>query len=94
MDAIVLNIAPAERARLEAVYKAEGLTLQDAVNMFFEQSILTGGMPFAFKNAETKAAIQEAREIIAGCKSVKNYKSARELFDELDAEIEAEDAGA
>ena len=42
-------------------------------------------------NAETLAAMQEAREIAAGKRPAKVYSSAKELFDELDSEdIDAE----
>jgi len=37
-------------------------------------------------NAETIAAIQEARDIISGKQISKTYASAAELFAELDAE--------
>ena len=37
-------------------------------------------------NEETEAAMREARDIMAGKKYAKSYHSARELFDELDAE--------
>ena len=40
-------------------------------------------------NAETEAAMQEAREIMSGKKKAKSYSSADELFAELDAEHEA-----
>lgn len=37
-------------------------------------------------NEETEAAIREARDIMSGKTYAKTYASARELFDELDAE--------
>lgn len=36
-------------------------------------------------NAETEAAIEEARLIMSGQKSAKRYASAQSLFEELDA---------
>ena len=49
---------------------------------------MEGELPFAVKhprfNAETEAAIEEARQIIAGKTPAKRYSSARELFNELD----------
>lgn len=41
-------------------------------------------------NAETEAAMQEARDITSGKIAAKSYASVRELFDELDAEMENE----
>ena len=67
-----------------------GMTLPEAVNIFFENSLLVGGIPFDVRlpafNRETESAIQEARDIMSGKIETKSYSSARELFDELDAE--------
>ena len=41
-------------------------------------------------NVETEAAMHEARDIMSGKKKAKSYSSADELFEELDAEYEAE----
>ena len=84
-----MTLSPSKKTRLEAMYGRIGLTLPEAVNVFFEESLLAGGFPFTRQpgyNKETEAAIQEARDIMAGKKYAKSYRSARELFDELDAE--------
>ena len=55
---------------------------------------MEGGIPFEVKqprfNAETEAAIEEARHIIAGEIPAKRYSSVRDLFNELDKEITVE----
>ncbi len=83
-------INPAKKARLESVYGKFGFSLPEAVDTFFEQSLLVNGFPFTIQqpeySEETEAAMHEAREIMAGRKKTKGYHSARELFDELDAE--------
>ena len=79
-----------KKAELTALYGKLGLTLPEAVNIFFENSLLVGGLPFNVRlpryNHETEAAIQEAKDIIAGKVSAKSYSSAQELFEELDQE--------
>lgn len=79
-----------KKTELENLYASLGMTLPEAVNIFFESSLLAGGIPFDVRlprfNRETEAAIQEARDIISGKKEAKSYSSARELFEELDAE--------
>ena len=79
-----------KKTDLEVLYGSLGMTLPEAVNIFFENSLLVGGLPFDVRlpryNRETKAAIQEARDILSGKVAAKSYNSARELFDELDAE--------
>lgn len=76
----------------EAVYSRFGLSLSDAINVFLNMSIMEGGFPFAVKqpryNQETEAAILEARSIMAGKQDARRYSSAKELFEELDAEVE------
>ena len=79
-----------KKTELESLYGSLGMTLPEAVNVFFEKSLLVGGLPFSVRmpryNRETEDAMQEARDIMAGRVSAKSYSSAGELFDELDSE--------
>ena len=79
-----------KRTELESLFGSLGMTLPEAVNVFFEKSLLVGGLPFSVRmpryNRETEDAMQEARDIMAGRVSAKSYSSAGELFDELDSE--------
>ena len=90
----VLNIRtdPDVKAQAEAVYQQFGITLSDAVNIFLRKSVMVGGLPFAMKgqmpNAATLAAMSETEDILAGRVRTKEYASARELFDDIDAEDE------
>ena len=51
---------------------------------------MVGGLPFEVRqprfNAETEAAMQEARDISSGKISAKRYDSARALLEDLDNE--------
>ena len=64
--------------------------LADAINIFLHQSLMVGGLPFEVRqprfNAETEAAMQEARDIASGKISAKRYDSARALLEDLDKE--------
>ena len=79
-----------KKGNLEDLYGSLGMTLAEAVNIFFEKSLMVGGIPFDVRvpryNKETENAIQETREIMAGKKAVKSYSSSKELFEELDRE--------
>ncbi|MBE5919025.1 MAG: type II toxin-antitoxin system RelB/DinJ family antitoxin [Pseudobutyrivibrio ruminis] len=79
-----------KKASLEDLYGSLGMTLAEAVNIFFEKSLMEGGIPFDVRmpryNKETEEAIQEARDIMSGKVSAKSYSSAKELFAELDEE--------
>ena len=60
-----------ERSEPEALYGSSEMTLPEAVNVFFENSLLVRGLPFTVLlpryNRETEDAIQEAREILQLC---------------------------
>ena len=89
---INVRTEPDTKADAEAIYSSFGLSLSDAINVFLNMSIMEGGFPFSVKqpryNKETRAAIAEAREILSGRLDARRYSSAKELFDELDAEDE------
>jgi len=78
----------------EKLFASFGITISDAITIFLRKSLMEGGLPFDVKypryNAETEAAIQEARQIMSGKLPAKQYHSASELFAELDAETEDE----
>lgn len=41
-----MRINPEIKAMLESIYARQGMTLTDAVNIFMQQSLNTGGLPF------------------------------------------------
>ncbi len=77
-----------KKTDLEELYGNLGMTLAEAVNIFFEKSLMEGGIPFDVRmpkyNKETISAINEAKDIMSGKVEAKSYGSAKELFDELD----------
>jgi len=89
-----IRIDPQTKQGAEQLFSTFGITISDAVNIFLRQSLMVGGLPFEMKqpryNAETEAAMREAREIMSGRKAAKGYSNVDELFAELDAEYEAE----
>ena len=85
-----IRVDPEIKSSAEALFSSFGLTVSDAVNIFLHQSLLEGGLPFAVKqpryNAETEAAMAEARAIAEGNVPAKRYNSVREMMEDLDAE--------
>lgn len=77
-----------KKTSLEDLYGSLGMTLAEAVNIFFEKSLMEGGIPFDVRvpryNKETELAITEAREIMSGKVQAKSYSSTEELFEDLD----------
>ncbi|MDR2883930.1 MAG: type II toxin-antitoxin system RelB/DinJ family antitoxin [Deferribacteraceae bacterium] len=83
-----IRIDPETKAGAEELFSSFGITITDAVNIFLHQSLLEGGLPFQPRklryNAQTEAAIQEARDIMSGKIQSRIYES----LDELNADIE------
>lgn len=91
---INIRIDPETKLSAEKLFSSFGITITDAINIFLHKSIMEGGLPFEMKqpryNAETEAAMNEARAIMGGQAQAKYYSSARALFDELDREKDGE----
>ena len=86
-DTFRIRVNPEMRSRLEQVYAKTGLTLTDAVNVFFQQSLNAGGFPFPVTdgNAEivrAKALNRLMRELDAGdqCQEVYDEAETRKLL--------------
>ena len=87
-----MRIDPETKSGAEQLFSTFGITLSDAVTIFLRQSIMVGGLPFEVRqpryNAETEAAIQEARDIMSGKIHAKVYTSVAEMNADIDAEDE------
>ncbi|MCI8828577.1 MAG: type II toxin-antitoxin system RelB/DinJ family antitoxin [Ruminiclostridium sp.] len=91
---INVRIDPETKTSAEELFSSFGITISDAINIFLRKSIMEGGLPFEMKqpryNAETEAAMAEARAMMESRSHVKHYPSVQALFEELDAEMERE----
>ena len=60
---INIRTEPDVKQRIESLFSQFGITVSDAVNIFFHQSLMQGGLPFQMQipqyNAETIAAIDD-----------------------------------
>lgn len=85
-----IRIDPYKKAQVEYTFKACGLTVSDAVNVFFEGCLRTYGFPFRVgyprPNAETIAAMKEADDILAGRIPARRYNSWEEAKEDILAE--------
>ncbi len=57
-----IRVNPDVRRHLEAIYEQNGLTLTDAVNVFFQQSLRAGGFPFPVTTENAEQLRQKAVE--------------------------------
>jgi len=80
------------KKEIEDLYSAFGISVSDAVNIFFRQSLMQKGLPFAMQlpryNAETLAAIEEVAEMKLHPHLHKGFDSVEALFEELDSDDE------
>ena len=85
-----MRINKQKKMDLELLYSSLGMTLPEAVNIFFEKSLLEGGIPFDVRlphyNHETEDAMRETRDILSGKIKTRSYHSSGELFEDLDNE--------
>lgn len=85
---INMRVSPEIKADAESIFSSLGMTLTEAINVFLHKSVMEGGLPFEVRqpryNAETEAAMREARNIMAGESKAESYDSAAELFAALD----------
>ena len=86
---ININTDAVTKQEAEQLFSQLGINMTTAINMFLRRAILEQGIPFDVSinvpNAETRAAIEEARKIVAD-PNVKGYRN----IDELKAALEAE----
>ena len=84
---IHLRVEPDIKNNVEKLLDRLGLTTTDAINIFLNQIVLNGGLPFPVKipqpNRETLAAIKEADEIKRGILQSK-ARSVDEFFKEME----------
>lgn len=78
------------KRKADALFADLGLDTPTAIRIFLNQSIRREGMPFEVAkpqpNAETLAAMLEGME-----RFPKRYNNFREIIEEIDAELAAED---
>jgi DNA-damage-inducible protein J len=92
---INVRIDEAIKLDLDEIFEELGLTLSDAVRVFLRKAWRSHGFPFDVRlepSAEVLETIAEANAIASGAIPSKAYKSAKELFDDLDREILQEEA--
>jgi len=85
-----VRIDPATKTRAEALFSDFGITVSDAITMFLRKSIMVGGLPFDVAypkyNAETEAAIMEARQIAKGTLHTKTFHDLNAFYTDLETE--------
>lgn len=85
MDTVKINVNVDKETKEEAekLFKALGLNMSTAINMFLKRSLLERGIPFLVDlnvpNADTVAALKEAEDIKAHPENYPAYKNVDDL---------------
>ncbi|MGM9614934.1 MAG: type II toxin-antitoxin system RelB/DinJ family antitoxin [Oscillospiraceae bacterium] len=82
-DMFRIRVNPEVRRKLEEVYAKNGLTLTDAVNVFFQQSINAGGFPFPV--TEENAAVIKAKAMSRLVKELQKGDECSVSYSEAEA---------
>lgn len=81
---INVRIDPVFKSEVENLFGSFGMSVTEAINIFLHMSVIEGGLPFEVRqpkyNAETEAAIKEARDIMHGKINAKRYDSVDDMF--------------
>lgn len=83
-DTFRIRVNPALRTQLEQIYAKNGLTLTDAVNVFFQQSLNAGGFPFSV--TEDNAEIVKAKALTRLMKELQKGDDCTEFYDAAQAQ--------
>ena len=85
---INMRVNPEIKADAESIFSSLGMTLTEAINVFLHKSVMEGGLPFDVRqpryNAETEAAMREARDIMGGKIPAEAFESVDAMFAALD----------
>ena len=82
-DTFRIRINPDLRRQLEELYAKNGLTLTDAVNVFFQQSLNAGGFPFSV--TADNAQLIKAKALIRLMRELEKGDACQESYDEKQA---------
>ena len=70
------------KAQAELLFSSMGMTTSDAIRIFLQQSVNTGGLPFQPISNLNKDTLDAMREVAN--KNGKDFKNTQELFVDLD----------
>ena len=84
---MTIRLDPQVKLEAEGIYASYGLTLSEAVTVFFYKSLAVGGLPFDLRpSQESLEALDEAREMKRHPENSKGFTDAKQMFDEILAE--------
>jgi DNA-damage-inducible protein J len=86
---MTIRLDPEVKSAAENIYSHYGMTLTEAVNVFFHQSINVKGLPFDLRPSPSMLeALREVNEMKAHPDAHKGYRNVSEMFDDILAEAD------
>jgi DNA-damage-inducible protein J len=86
MTTLQLNIPDNLQQQAMAVFEAVGMSTDEAVRIFFQQTVNSGGIPFSIKAKQPNATTRKAmRDVEEG--KVTRYNDTKEFYKDLGIEI-------
>ena len=82
VDFIRARVEPATKQKAEAIFKKLGLSISEAVNMFYNQVILNRGLPFEVK-IPNELTLRVMKETETG-KNLTKWNSAADFVKEME----------
>lgn len=86
-ETINIRIEPSLKKQAEETLNYLGLTMSEAVNLFFKQVVINDGIPFEIKkpkyNRKTLKAMKEAEKISKHPERYKQFNNFDELWEDL-----------
>ena len=80
------------KKNVENLYSEFGITVSDAVNIFFRISLMHNGLPFNVQipryNDETLKAVDEMQDMKQNPDRYRGFRCIKELFEELESDDE------
>ncbi len=82
-DTVQIRVTPELKKQAEAVFKAIGLKTSEAIRLFLQQAVNSGGLPFQPMAKQPNVATREAmKELEKG--GGKRFKNTDDLFNDWD----------
>ncbi|MEG1747373.1 MAG: type II toxin-antitoxin system RelB/DinJ family antitoxin [Oscillospiraceae bacterium] len=81
-SSITIRTTPETKSAIESLYAQFGITVSDAVNIFFNQSLAYNGLPFAMR-LPNKATLQAIHDTDNGVGLSPAFENVADLMQDL-----------
>jgi len=86
---MTIRLDPEVKSQVESLYSGYGMTLAEAVNVFFHQSINVKGLPFDLRpNPETLNALREVEDMRNHPEKYKGFHNVQDMINDILSEAD------